>query len=171
VLLRNLHLDLEAKQEAEREAEAILDGQPPAPPITPPEPQRLSAGGDWAETGPFDHGVTDLFELRAKPISRFTGSTFPPDQLHEVADFLRAVAAAKSAKYEAEMQEAARLWEGPTQHVDEAKAQETRSPSTVPPASPSIATAPRADMPDIPACLDRRPKAPLASADKVKAEA
>jgi hypothetical protein len=40
------------------------------------------------------------------------------------------------------------------QHADKAK--ETQSPSTVPPASPSIATAPSAEMPDIPALLDRR---------------
>jgi len=77
------------------EAGSILDGAPPnlPPPTTPPEPQKLGADTDWAETKSFVDAVKELLELRAKPVARFVGM-FSPAELREVGDFLMAVAAA-----------------------------------------------------------------------------
>jgi hypothetical protein len=83
----------DAEAEAAKEAEAILDDAPPVlpPPAAPSEPQKLRAETEWAETGLFAHAVTDLRELRTKPIARFRGM-FTPAELREVADLLLAVA-------------------------------------------------------------------------------
>jgi hypothetical protein len=85
----------EFEDEAEQEANAILEGPPPdlPPPVTPPEPLKLGTNTVWAETDPFSRAVTDLLELRTKPIARFVG-VVSPTELREVADFLLAVAAA-----------------------------------------------------------------------------
>ncbi|MCP3382847.1 hypothetical protein NLM31_20995 [Bradyrhizobium sp. CCGUVB4N] len=85
--------------EDDAEVDAILDGAPPdlPPPPTPSEPQRLEASTAWAEAPLFAHAVTDLRELRAKPIARFVGM-FSPAELGEVADFLMAVASATKAE-------------------------------------------------------------------------
>jgi hypothetical protein len=124
-LLRRNTEDNEAKDEAEREAGSLLDGAPPVlpPPTMLPEPLKLGADTDWAETKPFVDAVKDLLELRAKPVARFVGM-FSPTQLREVSDFLMAVAAADKKE-------------------------------TAPP--PESKTNTVADVPDIPACLDRRP--------------
>ncbi|WP_027528056.1 hypothetical protein [Bradyrhizobium sp. Ec3.3] len=100
--------DLEAECKAEEaasiresedeaaEAEAILDGPPPDLPLTltPPEPQRLEAGTEWAATGAFFNSVTNLFELRTKPAARFVGQCSAAE-LRSVSDFLLTVAAAE----------------------------------------------------------------------------
>jgi len=94
---------VETEREAERQqAENILDGPPPVlpPPIAPPEPQKLETGTSWAETQMYRNGVANLLCVRTKPSARFTGM-FSPAELHEVADFLRAVASAAKAKAEA----------------------------------------------------------------------
>jgi hypothetical protein len=85
--------DIQAEDDAELEAEAVLNAGPPKLPLpaTPPEPQKLNASTAWAETGLFADAVTDLRELRTKPVARFFG-VFPPGELREVADFLIAVA-------------------------------------------------------------------------------
>jgi Protein of unknown function (DUF3102) len=82
-------------KEIKDEAESLLDGAPPdlPPPTTPPEPQKLHADTDWAETKSFVDAVKELLELRAKPVARFVGM-FSPAELREVGDFLVAVAAA-----------------------------------------------------------------------------
>jgi Protein of unknown function (DUF3102) len=87
--------EAEAEAENEAEAERILSGAPPVlpPPAPSPEPQKLHADTDWAETALFDHAVTDLRKLHAKPLARFAGR-FTPAELREVADFLTALAAA-----------------------------------------------------------------------------
>jgi hypothetical protein len=82
------------EEAAEQEADDILNCAPPAlpPATTPPEPQRLGAETTWAETAPFVRAVTDLRNLRAKPVGRFVGQ-FSQAELREVGDFLTAVAA------------------------------------------------------------------------------
>jgi hypothetical protein len=98
------HRDAELLKEAEErerrdemidESDDIIDGPPPdlPPPTRPPEPQRIGAGTTWAEREPFDHAVTELLGLRAKPIARFIGM-FSSAELYEVSEFLAAVAAA-----------------------------------------------------------------------------
>jgi hypothetical protein len=89
------NVEVEEVDEDEQEADAVLDGPPPdlPPPIAPPEPQKLDADSDWAETKPFVDAVKGLIWLRAKPIGRFVGM-FSPAELREVADFLMDVAAA-----------------------------------------------------------------------------
>jgi Protein of unknown function (DUF3102) len=93
---------LHSKDEAEQEAEAILDGPPPdlPPPIIPPEPQRLGARSTWAEAAPFNEAVRALLKLRTNPVARFVG-TFSPADLRAAADFLMAIEAADKAKVEA----------------------------------------------------------------------
>jgi hypothetical protein len=85
----------EFEDEAEQEADTILGGPPPdlPPPVTPPEPLKFGTNTVWAETDPFSRAVTDLLELRTKPIARFVG-VVSSTELREVADFLLAVAAA-----------------------------------------------------------------------------
>jgi hypothetical protein len=97
----------QAHRDAARdEAENILDGAPPdLPPTTPPEPQKLHADTAWEGRTSFDSAVTALLDLRTKPAARFTGM-FSPAQLHEVADFLMAVAAATKPETEAASREA-----------------------------------------------------------------
>jgi hypothetical protein len=88
------------KQEvAEQEADAILDGPSPqlAPPTSSPEPQKLGATTSWPETDLFAGAVTDLLELRAKPIQRFNG-VFSSAELREVSAFLLSVAAIDERK-------------------------------------------------------------------------
>jgi hypothetical protein len=82
-------------EDAPGEIESILDGPPPVlpPPTASPEPQKLAAGTEWAETKSFVDVVKELQRLGSKPIARFVGM-FPPTELHEVAEFLVAVAAA-----------------------------------------------------------------------------
>jgi hypothetical protein len=66
-------------------------------PTTTLEPQRIVADTSWAEREPFDHAVTELLGLRAKPIERFVG-VFSSAELQEVSNFLIAVAAAQKLK-------------------------------------------------------------------------
>jgi hypothetical protein len=89
-----LRSDDEAK-EAKDEAKSILDRPPPVlpPPTTPPEPQKLEADSDWAETKPFVNAVKELRKLCTKPVARFVGM-FSPDELRAISAFLVAVAAA-----------------------------------------------------------------------------
>jgi hypothetical protein len=97
-LFDNLERDKAKDDEANQEAESILDGAPPIlpPPITPPEPQKLESYTPWAGAAQFDVAVRRLLELRTKPVARFVG-VFSPDELHEVSDFLVAVAVAEQA--------------------------------------------------------------------------
>ncbi|WP_161855601.1 DUF3102 domain-containing protein [Bradyrhizobium sp. CCBAU 051011] len=100
-MLRNIERSIESDNEAEREAEAILDGPPPElPSITPPEPQKFSASTLWAGTGSFDRAVRDLLDLRTKPAERFVG-VFSPTELRAVSEFMIAVAEASKTKAEA----------------------------------------------------------------------
>lgn len=84
---------LQRSQDRDDELDDILDGAPPVlpPPAAPSEPQELRSDTEWAETGLFAHAVTDLLEVRTKPIARFCGM-FTPAELREVADLLLAVA-------------------------------------------------------------------------------
>jgi hypothetical protein len=96
-----------ALDEANREAEALLDGAAPElpPPTTGPVPQRLGTETAWAETQSFANAVRDLNALRAKPIARFVGA-FSPAELREIGEFLMAVAAATKTETEAASREA-----------------------------------------------------------------
>jgi hypothetical protein len=87
------------RNEAEDEAEALLDGAPPdlPPPTTAPEPQMLHANTAWWGTESFERAVTDLLELHTKPVARFVGKVSPAE-LRKVGDFLMAVAAADKAE-------------------------------------------------------------------------
>jgi hypothetical protein len=110
-LLRSHEGEAKARDEAKDEAESLLDGAPPdlPPPTTPPEPQKLHADTDWAETKSFVDAVKELLELQAKPVARFVGM-FTPDTLRDVSDFLMAVAAVESTSTA-------------QQHADQAKAE------------------------------------------------
>jgi hypothetical protein len=88
-----------AQDEAEREAESILAGDPPVLPasVAPPEPKKLGPASLWAGTETFDRAVRDLLDLSTKPAARFVG-VFPPADLQKVSDFLLAVTVADKAK-------------------------------------------------------------------------
>jgi hypothetical protein len=104
MLLKEVVEEYEAAEEEndDEEVESILDGAPPElpPSITPPEPQKLGTDTTWAEAELFSDGVTNLLAVRTKPVGRFVGM-FSPEELREVADFLLAIGAARSAATEA----------------------------------------------------------------------
>jgi hypothetical protein len=84
------------------EIEAILDGPPPdlTPPITPPEPQKLTGGTVWAGQGEFDGAISVLLAWSSKPAARFVGGMYSPEKLREVSDFVSAVARDKAKAQE-----------------------------------------------------------------------
>jgi hypothetical protein len=80
---------------AQQEAMDILDGPPPElPPSTAlSEHQKLGADTEWAE---FVEAVKQLQGLHTMAAARFVGM-FTPAELHQVANFLLAIAAADEA--------------------------------------------------------------------------
>jgi len=101
--------DTDPRAREDRCRESILDGAPPdlPPSITPPEPQKFGADTEWEGRESFADAVTALLDLRTKPVGRFVGR-FSPSELHEVADFLLAIAssvAPRSAKHAHDEQE------------------------------------------------------------------
>jgi len=100
--------ETEAKDNADQEAEFILDGPPPAlpPPITPPDPQKFGADTEWEGREPFADAVTVLLMLRTKPVRRFVGK-FSSSELREVSDFLLAIASEANSTSASSASEAA----------------------------------------------------------------
>jgi hypothetical protein len=84
------------ERDAEKEAQALLDGPPPMlpPSIVPPEPQTLSVDDDdqSADAEMFQTAMEQLHFLRAKPLAKFT-DVCTPNHLQQVIDFLNAILA------------------------------------------------------------------------------
>jgi hypothetical protein len=83
----------------EEEAEAILDGPPPAvpSPATAPEGLKFGSTTSWAERDPFTRALEELHRLRGKPVERFVGAVSSAE-MREVIDFLTAVLTAEEAE-------------------------------------------------------------------------
>jgi hypothetical protein len=93
------------EDDAEKEVQALLDGPPPElpPSITPPEPQTIGVDDDdqSAEAETFGAAVEQLYELRGKPLAKFT-DVCTPKRLQEVIEFLGEILAMRTkAKEEA----------------------------------------------------------------------
>ena len=88
--------EAEAAAAEQAEAEAILDGSPPDVPPPSPEPQTLPREESMLTS--FEQGVELLRGVMTKPVAKFTATYFTSTDLANITDFLRQVAASKTAR-------------------------------------------------------------------------